>query len=54
MLLEVWAMIFSHDSLNDLMEISCVSKMFYSVARKNKFFLEKIDHSQKISRIGYG
>ena len=49
---EIWAMILSYVyvyvSLNDLMELSCVCKMFYGLVRKGKFYQEKNDHSWKI------
>ena len=44
---EVWGFIFSYLELNDLIEVSCVCKDFYRLARINNF---NVKRSSQISR----
>ena len=43
---EVWAVIFSFLSHNDLTEVSVVCKLFYYLSQKNAGFVEKLSHSR--------
>ena len=43
---EVWLIILSYLSSNDLIEASATCKMFFALSRKNSFFTEKLLHSR--------
>ena len=46
--IEVWAIIFSYLRLNDLIEISCVCKIFCCLCQKNDFYVKKLHESRDI------
>ena len=57
---EVWLIVFSFSSYNDLIEASAVWKLFYELSRKNSGYVEKLLHlrqhliNSRIVFTGYG
>ena len=48
LLIEVWVIMFSYLTPNDIIEASAVCKVFYHVSRKNKLFVKKLHDSRKL------
>ena len=46
LLSEVWFIILSYITHNDLIEASAACKLFFGLSRKNYFFVEKLSHSR--------
>ena len=45
---EVWLIILSYSSQNDLIEANATCKMFFELSRKNSFFTENLLHSRRL------
>ena len=46
--IEVWAIIFKYLRLVDVVQISCVCKIFYHIGEKNEYYVKKLRESKDL------